>query len=319
MRQITNILAYFEEQPEAADLELAVSVAREARAKITLASVVKPAKSQILFARADFDFKKIEELLVQERRSQLEDAIRQAPSDDVDIATHVYVGDPVETVIEAVQKEAYDLLIKTHPKGGETGQPEFGSLDLRLMRGCPCIVAMARAGQTYSERSVAALDIDDGDETIADLNQEILDSMSLLAHKNFMGLQEIHILHVWSVYGEQLYKRGMAKLPEDQFRDIMHEEESRRKQWLQGRIDQYRSTLGKIAAEHFNPKLVLLHGDPNTVIAQYTNEINADTLCIGTVSRSGISRFLMGNTAESILNQVHCSVVTHKPRGFSVS
>ena len=318
MRQINNILAYFEERPEAADLEFTVTVARKARAKITLASVVRPARSQILFARADFDFEKIEGLLIQERQSQLEDAIRQIASNDIEIATRVYIGDPVEAIIEAVQKERFDLLIKMLPRGGGTGQPEFGSLDMRLMRGCPCTVAMARSDQTYSDRAVAALDFDEGDEIIAELNQEILDSMSLLAHKDFMAVKEIHIVHVWSVYGEQLYKSGFAKLPEDQFRDILDEEKSRRRQWLQDRIDRYRRTLDKRAAENFNPKLVLLHGDPNTIIAQYTHEMNADTLCMGTVSRSGISRFLMGNTAESILNRVHCSVVTHKPRGFSV-
>lgn len=319
MRQISNILAYFEEPPGAADIERGINVAREAGAKLTLVSVVKPARTQVLFARADFDLDKIEQLLVRERRDQFEDAIRKVPSGDVEISARVYVGDPVDTVIEAVQKDSFDLLIKLHPAAEEVGQPVFGSLDMRLMRSCPCTVVMARSGsETYSDRAVAALDIDEGDETMAELNREILDSMSLLAHKDFMGMKEIHIVHAWSVYGEQLFKRGKAKMPENRFRNILNEEESRREQWLQDLVDRYRDSLGKTAAGHFNPKLILLHGDPNTVIPQYTDEINADTLSMGTVSRSGIRRFLMGNTAESVLNRVHCSVVAHKPPGFSI-
>jgi nucleotide-binding universal stress UspA family protein len=320
MRRISNILAYFEDAPLPDEVEACIRVAKEAGSKLTMASVIRPAKSQVRFIRADFDFKKVEELLVQERHSQLEDSIRQVAPDEIEISTDVYVGETVETIIKAVKEKPYDLLIKILRHSEGSMKPEFGSLDMRLMRSCPCTVAMARnVGETGTNRAVAALDFDEGDSILEDLNQEILESMSLLSHKDYMAMKEIHVIHVWSVYGEQLFKRGPAKLPEDQFHEIIQEEESNRRQWLQERIDRYCSTLDKTAAEHFNPELVLLQGDPNTAIAQYTNEINADTLCMGTVSRSGLSRFLMGNTAESVLNSVHCSVVTHKPRGFSVS
>jgi nucleotide-binding universal stress UspA family protein len=37
---------------------------------------------------------------------------------------------------------------------------------------------------------------------------------------------------------------------------------------------------------------------------------------MGTVARTGISGFLMGNTAETILNQIDCSVLAIKPPDF---
>ena len=37
---------------------------------------------------------------------------------------------------------------------------------------------------------------------------------------------------------------------------------------------------------------------------------------MGTVCRTGIAGFFIGNTAESILQQVDCSVLTVKPDGF---
>jgi nucleotide-binding universal stress UspA family protein len=37
---------------------------------------------------------------------------------------------------------------------------------------------------------------------------------------------------------------------------------------------------------------------------------------MGTVARTGISGFFMGNTAETILNQLNCSVLAVKPHGF---
>jgi nucleotide-binding universal stress UspA family protein len=44
--------------------------------------------------------------------------------------------------------------------------------------------------------------------------------------------------------------------------------------------------------------------------------LNVDLVVMGTVARAGIPGFFMGNTAESILNQIDCSVLTVKPPGF---
>jgi len=37
---------------------------------------------------------------------------------------------------------------------------------------------------------------------------------------------------------------------------------------------------------------------------------------MGTVARTGVPGFITGNTAESILNQLECSVLAIKPAGF---
>ena len=37
---------------------------------------------------------------------------------------------------------------------------------------------------------------------------------------------------------------------------------------------------------------------------------------MGTLCRTGIAGFFIGNTAETVLADVHCSVLTVKPQGF---
>ena len=44
--------------------------------------------------------------------------------------------------------------------------------------------------------------------------------------------------------------------------------------------------------------------------------VGADLLVMGTVCRTGVSGFFMGNTAEQVLQQVECSVLTVKPDRF---
>ena len=39
-------------------------------------------------------------------------------------------------------------------------------------------------------------------------------------------------------------------------------------------------------------------------------------IIMGTVGRTGIPGFIMGNTAETILNRIDCSVLAIKPDGF---
>ena len=60
----------------------------------------------------------------------------------------------------------------------------------------------------------------------------------------------------------------------------------------------------------------MLEGYADQVIPELANDIKADLVVMGTVVRTGLPGFLMGNTAEGILNQLDCSVLAIKPEGF---
>lgn len=44
-----------------------------------------------------------------------------------------------------------------------------------------------------------------------------------------------------------------------------------------------------------------------------------DLVVMGTVGRRGIKGFFMGNTAEKVLNNINCSVLAIKPKGWKTS
>ena len=60
----------------------------------------------------------------------------------------------------------------------------------------------------------------------------------------------------------------------------------------------------------------LLKGDAGSQIPGLVVKESIELLVMGTVARSGIPGFFMGNTAEKILNHVPCSVLAVKPDGF---
>lgn len=49
---------------------------------------------------------------------------------------------------------------------------------------------------------------------------------------------------------------------------------------------------------------------------QLIKDLGAELVVMGTVGRTGIPGFIIGNTAETILNQIECSVLAVKPAGF---
>ncbi|MDA0978220.1 MAG: universal stress protein, partial [Proteobacteria bacterium] len=61
----------------------------------------------------------------------------------------------------------------------------------------------------------------------------------------------------------------------------------------------------------------LVKGTPHKVIARFVKQNDIDLLVMGSVARSGIPGFFVGNTAEKILDNVDCSVLVLKPEGWT--
>ena len=81
--------------------------------------------------------------------------------------------------------------------------------------------------------------------------------------------------------------------------------------------------LSRYCVEHLKPqylqnsfKKLLLQGYAEQLIPQQVEKTEADLLVIGSVARTGIQGFIMGNTAEEVLSNVKCDVLTLKPDGF---
>lgn len=63
-------------------------------------------------------------------------------------------------------------------------------------------------------------------------------------------------------------------------------------------------------------RVLHLKGRPALTLIRRVEEEKIDTIVMGTVARVGIAGFFIGNTAETILGRVSCSVLAVKPEGF---
>jgi len=60
----------------------------------------------------------------------------------------------------------------------------------------------------------------------------------------------------------------------------------------------------------------LVEADPEYAIPQLARKLRADVVVMGAVSRSGLKRVFIGNTAERILEELPCDVLVIKPARF---
>jgi nucleotide-binding universal stress UspA family protein len=315
VKKLENILVYFDGEPDIAVLDRAVEVARAHGARVLVVDVVKPARSHFLLAKSGFDFDGIECQLVEERKAALDAVVARIVERDVPISTRVEVGNPVSCIVDMVREESFDLLIKPSAVGEGVRRPLFGCTDKALMRLCRCPVAIGRPkARKHVRRVVAALACDQGDPWKQRLNRWILDSALLLRQEDH---EELYLLHAWALYGESLLAHGKGKVPPKQLQAALELEQTKRREWLEKLVQDYRSTLDEERGVHFDPELELLRGDPAVVIPRRVAELDADLIAIGTASRAGLAGLVIGNTAEVIVDRVDCTVVVHKPEEFA--
>jgi nucleotide-binding universal stress UspA family protein len=72
-----------------------------------------------------------------------------------------------------------------------------------------------------------------------------------------------------------------------------------------------------VSLKHGSVTPHFLEGEPGNVVAEYCTKNTVHTLVLGTVGRSGLLGYLVGNTAEHLLTRVSCSVLIVSPKEAS--
>lgn len=232
----------------------------------------------------------------------------------IKIVTQVLEGIPFLEIIRAVLRDDHNLVIKS-PDDPDFLDRIFGSDDMHLLRKCPCPVWLikSQAPKNY-RRILAAVDIDGSYppmemESRRRLNRQILELASSLAVADF---SELHVVHAWDAIGETAMRGAFLDMPQEEVDSYVEQVRQQRGKSLKKLL----SELSGEVLEYLKPKPHLVKGWARKEIPALAKEIDADLVVMGTVARTGIPGFIMGNTAETILNQLDCSVLAIKPTGF---
>lgn len=248
----------------------------------------------------------IQELITrteQLKLGQYVDAIKQT---GIEVTSKTEVGIPFIKIIQTVLQNEHDLVMVTAEGGSKTKETLFGSTTMHLMRKCPCPVWVIKPGQPrHFNRILAAVDLVKGDRERAALAEKIMQLATSLARSQ---QSELLVMHTWNLFGESIL-RGRGGISDEEIEKLLQETRDDHRQWLIELIQQH--TL-----ENLKTAVYLLKGDPGALICNLAQVKEVDLIVMGTVSRAGLSGLLIGNTAEKVLQQVKCSMLTVKPEGF---
>lgn len=289
-------------------IERASWLARSNDARLTLIDVIDvyPGELARLFsslpgARAQ----EVESQVLTFHESRLETLANQLRDAGLEVATVVSSGTGFIETIRQVLRGGHDLVLKGADRGPD--RPFLRARDLHLLRKCPCPVWILNgAARGASERMLAAVDPDPEDPVRDALNRMVMQLATSLARNDGARLD---VMNAWHVPEESTLRHTLVKMPEDDIRAIIALEQGKSR----ARFDHLMTEF-----DEFDDLMRGLHikGIAADVIPEHVGDEGIDTLVMGTLGRTGISGFFIGNTAETILNRVTCSVLAVKPDGF---
>jgi nucleotide-binding universal stress UspA family protein len=285
-------------------LDRAAALAHSNRARLTVLKAAPEVVGASLVPAPGSPPLDIQALVVEDCQSRLEQLVAPLKQDGLRVSTAVFVGTPFLGIIRDVIRHRRDLVIITAEGKGGLGERLFGSTSLHLMRKCPCPVwVMKPSRRRRFARILAAVDPDSTEETRVPLGALIAQLAASLAKQDGA---ELHVVHAWTVFGETIL-RGRARVSEAEIREFVRRE-----------ADRHRRMLDALLATHTDgtAEVHIVKGNADWVIPRIAKVKRIDLLVMGTVCRTGISGFLIGNTAEKVLADVDCSVLTVKPEGF---
>lgn len=288
-------------------LKQALSLARnnQANLKFLLVHPELPV-SQVAYREMYHAFFEVQaQEMLQSARAMLAMGADVVPNIKVELESLVIP--PAISIIRHVLRDAHDLLIK-EAEFNERGKG-FKALDMTLLRKCPCPVWLARAISTPREAIQVAVAINP--ESRSEEEQALSLRLLELAHALAATCSgELNIISCWDyVFESFLRHNGRAEVPEEEIFRAVLEAQAKHRYALQYLIDQAGLPIKRYHIHH-------LRGAAETLIPHFVELKQVDILVMGSVARTGITGFLIGNTAENIAEELGCSLLALKPAGF---
>ncbi|MDY6993068.1 MAG: universal stress protein [Pseudomonadota bacterium] len=303
MKQFKNILLVIDPYSEThATINRAILLAKANQAQLTIIDVLgelPPTARTLLTAL------KLQEITIEDGLAQLARLSEIVKQQGIEVNdTKMLKGVAFIEIIKTVLQKDCDLVIKTAQ--GKEYEHLFSSTDKHLMRKCPCPVWIIKPEKHKRyQRVLAALDPDPADEHQSALNNTIMDLATTLATSE---PSELHVVSTWELYGENTLRESVfIKMPQNDIDALIKELEQRYQNWLESFLERYDTA---------KPHVHLLKAKPAAAIPALAQQHAVELIVMGSVGRTGLPGMFMGNTAEAILNQVNCAVLTVKPKGF---
>lgn len=210
---------------------------------------------------------------------------------------------PAEAIVRRAQRINADLIVAERHASRHVAGWMLAYTDWELLRQAPCPVLLVKLTKPYHRPVVlTAIDPFHAHAKPSRLDAALLQNAGTTAEKLRGSLRIVHCVPL-----EGVITAGWMAGP-------VVIDTARRT----GALQRARRALAAEVARYPLPshRLAVLEGSPREAIPQAAKRAKASLVVMGAVSRSGIQRVLIGNTAEAVLDALPCDVLVVKPGRF---
>ena len=216
MKRFSNVLLIADAALESSEaMERAVAFALNNQASLTLVDIVDDVSAEMQLAATALSGEELSEIMVSDKREQLEKIVNATEAKGVDIEVKVLVGKPFLETIRQVLQHKHDLVIKCVETSKRSGAGAFGSTDMHLIRKCPCPVWMIKNQEQRHKLDVRQA-IERRLTTITKRERQVLDRVVAGKSNKAIAFElnlshrtvEVHRSHVM----EKMQARSLAEL-----------------------------------------------------------------------------------------------------------
>ncbi len=276
----------------AATVRQGLELAAATKAKVTFCAVIEISEQAYELIREDV--KNVFVTVEDYAKKALNTLVTQAAAQGIPALSIVRIGSTWEQLLKQIDEGKHDLVVVGTRKRSGISRTLFGSTAQRLLRTAPCPVWIVKPDEVREVREVlVATDLTDACQTAVDAGvyvARLLNAKLFVVHSLEFPFEAY--LHTAGLTGDEIAKH----------RARLHAEA---KQKLDAQLR--KTDHGTLP---FGLKAEVLEGSPDDVLVKFVVDHEIDLLIIGSQGHTGLSRMLLGNTAERVLPSVHASLLT---------
>jgi universal stress protein E len=240
---------------------------------------------------------------VRDSERRLAQLVKSAGLRNLDVQTTVVWDYPAsDAIVRQVFAHRPALLVIESQRHHRLARMVLSNTDWDLIRHCPCpLLISKRKMQSARPQVIAALDPYHSRAKPARLDAEILKAAVAYAG----SANRVTAFHSYAL-------PMLVEGSHEPYLPILTPEE------LAEHEKSLAKTVRKSTARYEIPEenVVLMRGDVGQTLPRLVKRTPADLVAMGAVSRSGLKRLFIGNTAERLIDKLDCDVLIVKPPGF---
>lgn len=244
--------------------------------------------------------------LLDRHRARLEQLAQPLRSGGLAVEIDARLDHPLhDSIVRKAQELSADFVVKDTHYHSVLKRSIFSNTDWNLIRNCAGTLWLVKPRPPGKRPCfVAAVDPLHEHDKPAELDHRIVRTARALSEA--LG-GELHVFHAFDLaVAIAISTDAMTPiaLPINELADAMRAEHT--------------EAVEQLCKEHgVTPEHTHIHqGGTRQLLLTLTEQLRADAVVMGAVSRSGLKSLFLGNTAEDVLDRLHCDLVIVKPAGF---